>query len=155
MLTFIRGDNAFFGKGQVYVKLLPDGDPAQLTHDDLAKLSPVFSPDGSRIAYGSAEPWNTWVVPVIGGEPHLFLPNSSSLTWIDGGKRLLFSEIKEGSHMVVVTTDESRGEQPPGICAVGRTQHGAPLVSLSRWTLGADRRNGQSRRPAAVPCRAL
>jgi eukaryotic-like serine/threonine-protein kinase len=120
MLTFIRGDNAFFGKGQVYVKLLPDGDPAQLTRDDLAKLSPVFSPDGSRIAYGSVGPWNTWIVPVMGGEPRLFLPNSSSLTWIDGGKRLLFSEIKEGaSHMVAVTTDESRGDRrlvyaPPG-----------------------------------------
>jgi eukaryotic-like serine/threonine-protein kinase len=119
MLTFVRGDDAFFGKGQVYVKLLPDGDPAQLTRDDLMKLGPVFSPDGSRIAYGAAEPWNTWLVPVIGGEPRLLLPNSSALSWIDGGKRLLFSEIAQGSHMVLVTTDESRGDRrvvysPPG-----------------------------------------
>jgi eukaryotic-like serine/threonine-protein kinase len=48
-------------------------------------------------------------VPVLGGEPHMLLPNASSLTWIEGGKRLLFSEIKEGLHMVVVTTDEGRG----------------------------------------------
>ena len=82
MLTFIRGDSNFFGPGQVYVKMLPDGDPAQLTHDDTLKLAPVFSPDGSRVSYGTAEVWNTWVVPVIGGEPRLWLPNSSSLTWI-------------------------------------------------------------------------
>jgi Tol biopolymer transport system component len=112
ILTFIRGDNSFFGKGQVYVKILPDGDPAQLTHDDLLKLAPVFSPDGSRIAYGSAEVWDTWVVPVIGGEPRLWLPNSSSLTWIEGGQKLLFSEIMgHGAHMVLVTTDESRGQR--------------------------------------------
>ena len=52
---------------------------------------------------------DTWEVPVLGGEPHLLLPNSSSLTWIEGGKRLLFSEIREGLHMKIVTTDEARG----------------------------------------------
>ncbi|HEY1732104.1 MAG TPA: protein kinase [Terriglobales bacterium] len=152
MLTFIRGNDAFFGKGQVYVKLLPDGDPAQLTHDDLMKLGPVFSPDGSRIAYGSAEPWNTWVVPVIGGEPHLFLPNSSSLTWIDGGKRLLFSEIKEGSHMVAVTTDESRGDRrqvyaPPGERSM---VHHSYLSPDGRWVLIVEMNNHGDIQPCRV-----
>jgi serine/threonine protein kinase len=32
MLTFIRGASTFFGSGQIYVKLLPDGQPVQLTH---------------------------------------------------------------------------------------------------------------------------
>jgi eukaryotic-like serine/threonine-protein kinase len=118
MLTFIRGNNSFFGLGQIYVKFLPDGQPVQLTHDSREKLRPVFSPDGSRIAYGTVD-WDVWEVPVLGGEPHLMLPNASSLTWIDGGKRLLFSEIKEGLHMVLVTTDEGRGHSrdvyaPPG-----------------------------------------
>ena len=107
MLAFIRGDNSFFGKGEVYVRLLPSGDAVQLTHDSLLKLSPVFSPDGSRIAYGTFDPWDTWEVPVLGGQPVL-LRNASSLTWIDGGKRLLFSEIKQGLHMALVTTDEAR-----------------------------------------------
>lgn len=137
MLAFIRGGDAFFGKGQVYVKLLPDGDPAQLTHDDAEKLAPVFSPDGSRIAFGTAEPWNTWVVPVIGGEPHLMLPNASSMTWIDGGKRILFSEVEEGSHMVLVTTDESRGDKrvvyaPPGDRSM---VHHAYLSPDGKWVL--------------------
>ena len=60
MLAFIRGSESFFGPGQIYVKFLPDGQPVQLTHDSLWKLSPVFSPDGSRIAYGTAIPFNTW-----------------------------------------------------------------------------------------------
>lgn len=109
MLAFIRGDNSFFGPGDIYVKFLPDGQPVQLTHDHSVKLRPVFSPDGSSIIYGNVAPWVSMEVPVLGGEPHVFLPNSSSLTWIDGGKHLLFSEIKQGLHMAVVTTDPSRG----------------------------------------------
>src|SRR5438552_2357000 len=102
MLAFIRGNNSFFGLGQICVKFLPDGQPLQLTHDSKEKLRPVFSPDGSRVAYGTPD-WDVWEVPVLGGEPHILLPNASSLTWIDGGKRLLLSEIKEGLHMVMVT----------------------------------------------------
>ena len=109
MLAFIRGDDPFLTTGDLYVKLLPDGDPVQLTHDGYTKLSPVFSPDGANIAYGTMDPWDTWEVPVLGGEPHLLLPNASSLTWIQNGKRLLFSEIKQGLHLAVVTADESRG----------------------------------------------
>jgi eukaryotic-like serine/threonine-protein kinase len=110
MLAFIRGDNSFMGFGEIYIKLLPDGEPVPLTHDSREMLAPSFSPDNSRIAYSLAGPWETWEVPVLGGEPHLLLPNSSSLTWIEGGKRLLFSELKEGIHMAVVTTDEGRGD---------------------------------------------
>ena len=119
MLAFIRGDDPFITTGDLYVKLLPDGEPVQLTHDGHTKLSPVFSPDGANIAYGTMDPWDTWEVPVLGGKPHLLLPNASSLTWIQNGKRLLFSEIKHGLHLAVVTADESRGHTrdvyvPPG-----------------------------------------
>jgi serine/threonine protein kinase len=51
MVAFIRGESTFYGSGQIYVKILPDGAPAQLTHDNLDKMSPVFSPDGTHIAY--------------------------------------------------------------------------------------------------------
>src|SRR6266852_4735344 len=109
MLAFIRGSASFFGPVQIYVKFLPDGQPVQLNRDATQKLRPTFSPDGSRVAYGTAAPFDTWEVPVLGGGRHVLLPNSSSLTWFEAGKRLLFSEIKEGLHMPVVTTDEGRG----------------------------------------------
>jgi eukaryotic-like serine/threonine-protein kinase len=110
MLTFIRGPRTFLGPGQIYVKMLPSGDPVQLTHDDTPKLGPAFSPDGSRIAYTAINglAWDTWVVPVLGGEPRLWLPNAAGLVWI-GKSKLLFSEIKDGPlHMGIVTAEESR-----------------------------------------------
>ncbi|MFZ3333978.1 MAG: protein kinase [Candidatus Acidiferrales bacterium] len=119
MLAFIRGSNSFMGPGQIYVKFMPDGQPVQLTHDASVKLGPAFSPDGSNVAYSTVDPWDVVEVPVLGGDSHILLPNASSLTWIEGGKRLLFSEMKEGLHMVLVTTDQGRGQSrdvyvPPG-----------------------------------------
>ena len=80
MLAFIRGSGSFMGSGQVYAKLLPDGEPFQLTHDSTTKMSPAFSPTGSSVVYSVVAPWETWEVPVLGGEPHILLPNSSSMT---------------------------------------------------------------------------
>ena len=48
MLAFIRGDDSFLALGDIYVKLLPSGEPVQLTHDAKAKLAPSFSPDNSQ-----------------------------------------------------------------------------------------------------------
>lgn len=137
LLTFIRGSGTFLGTGDVYVKMLPSGEPVQLTHDDSVKLSPAFAPDGTQIAYGTVDPWDTWVVPVLGGEPRLMLPNASSLTWIQGGKRLLFSEIKSGLHMGVVTTDEGRGQSRDVYLPFGNRSmaHHSYLSPDGKWVL--------------------
>jgi len=112
MLTFIRGPSAFMAPGQIYSKLLPDGASVQLTEDGLSKMSPVFSPDGSRIVYTGASAkfeLDTWQVPALGGEPDLWLPNASGLTWIND-ENILFSVIIEGEgvHMKIMTAKEAR-----------------------------------------------
>ena len=114
LLTFIRGPNTFFGPGQIYVKALPNGEPVALTHDNTSKMSPAFSPDGNRIAYTTINrqtfAWDTWVVPIVGGEPRLMLPNAEGLTWTDSA-HVLFSQIQQGRHMGIVTAGESRSGQ--------------------------------------------
>jgi eukaryotic-like serine/threonine-protein kinase len=138
MLAYIRGESTFFGAGDIYLKMLPDGEPVQLTHDDkMPKLAPAFSPDGSRIAFGTPSPWDTWEVGVLGGQPRLMMKNASSLTWIGSGKNLLFSEIKTGLHMCLVTTDEARGQSrdvyvPPGDRSM---VHHSYLSPDGRWVL--------------------
>jgi Tol biopolymer transport system component len=91
--------------------MLPDGEPRQLTHDGNIKLMPAFSNDGTHIAYTTYMTqdfsWDTWSVPVLGGEPQPWLKNASGLTWT-GPQQLLFSEIKMGLHMGIVAAAENR-----------------------------------------------
>ena len=111
MLAFIRGESPFLGPGQIYVKLLPDGEPLQLTDTDRDKMSPKFSPDGARLTYTQmGTGFETWVAPVLGGKPRFFLANAEGLTWIRGG--VLFSEMTgRGQQMGIVTSQESRTAQ--------------------------------------------
>ena len=158
MLTFIRGgtfgDSAL--RGQVYVKLLPSGEPVQLTRDSFNKEQPVFSPDGSRIIYTAVVAgfrWDSWQVPVLGGSPRPFLPNASGLIWIDP-RRLMYSEMMSGVHMGIVTSTESRSERrslyfPP---IEGGMAHRSG--SLAGRQVCPDRRNGR-RRLDALPVDAI
>jgi Tol biopolymer transport system component len=138
MLTYIRGEGTFFGPGDIYIKMLPNGEPVQLTKDlHTQKMQPQFSPDGTRIAFGTATPFDTWEVGVLGGEPRLMFKNASSLSWIEDGKRLLFSEIKSGLHMCVVTTDEGRGQSRQVYVPQGERSmaHHSYLSPDGRWVL--------------------
>lgn len=111
MVAFIHGYGTFLDPGQIYVKILPDGQPVELTHDNMLKMSPAFSPDGSRIAYSSVDlppfHWDSSVVPTLGGEPQPLLRNASGLIWTGPG-HVLFSELKGGVHMGIVAAQENR-----------------------------------------------
>jgi eukaryotic-like serine/threonine-protein kinase len=136
MLAFLRGSDTFLGPADVYVKLLPTGDPVQLTRDKSLKLSPGFSPDGSRIAFSTVDPWDTWEVGTLGGEPRLMMKNASSLTWTPGGD-LLFSEIKSGLHMCLVTSKEGRGQSRDVYLPAGERSmlHHSYLSPDGKWVL--------------------
>jgi Tol biopolymer transport system component len=149
MLAFIRGPQTFTTAGQIYVRFLPDGQPVQLTHDDKIKMSPRFTPDGTAITY--TVPWDTWIVPVLGGEPRLFLPNASGLTWIDA-HHLLFSEISQGIHMAIANSTDSRTESravyvPPTEDGMA---HRSYLSPDGKWVLVAEMDVS-----AWLPCRVV
>src|SRR5258708_3718176 len=153
-LAFIRGPETFVGRGQIYAKLLPDGEPRQLTKDAEEKMSPVFSPDSTRITYTVVHQsggWDTWTVPVAGGQPSLLLANASGLTWTDE-KHVLFSEILSGEHMAVMAATESRSEEravytPASDMGMAHRSWGAPD---QKWVLIAEM--DQATWP---PCRLL
>src|SRR5215831_4136061 len=118
MVTFLRGGGPFPTKGRIYVKLLPNGDSVELTKGGATRFGPVFTPDGTRIAYTEVEPgasglsWDTWTVPVLGGQPSRLLPNASGLSWLDD-QHVLFSEIMSGLHMGIVTSVQGRAQERP------------------------------------------
>jgi serine/threonine protein kinase/Tol biopolymer transport system component len=134
MLAFVRGTTTGVQSTgdptEIYVKLLPDGDPVQLTHDGVPyKQGPRFSPDGARIAYATLETsgFNTYVVPVIGGqEPRRLLTNGMGLNWIKEGNqpRLLFSYMTgKGVTMGVASSTESRSDQRTVFVRDGYMEH--------------------------------
>ena len=135
MMAMIRGESPFLGPGDVYLKLLPNGEPVQLTHDDHPKMGLVFSSDGSRIAFtrGEGWDWQTWTVPVLGGEPSELLPNASALTWV-GPHQVMFSEIADS--MTIATASESRSdERQVYVPNAHGMAHRSYLSPDSKWVL--------------------
>ena len=153
-LTFVRGPNTFHGRGQIYVKALPEGEPIQLTSDTLAKMDPVFSPDNATIAYTTVTSefhWDTWTVPVGGGEARRWIANASGLSWL-GDRRVMFSEQTGGLHMRITTADEQRNATRVLYSPVG--DHGMAHRSAAspdgQWVLIAEMDS-----PVWQPCRLV
>ena len=109
MVAFLRSGRSFLTSDQIYIKLLPNGAVHRLTDDKRFKYGPAFSPDGSQIAYTviESDAFATYTVSVLGGESHLLLKNAAGLSWLDQNQ-LLFSEIKSGLHMGIVTGTATR-----------------------------------------------
>src|SRR5262249_1011119 len=112
MVAFMRGGDSFLSLGQIYVKALGGGPAIQLTNNGNRKFAPVFTPDGSPVAYPELRPtipsWDTVTIPVSGGEPSLLLANASGLIWLDP-LHVMFSEFKgKGGHLGIVTATERR-----------------------------------------------
>lgn len=109
MVAFIRGSYGFLSSDQIYVKMLPDGEARRVTDDTRSKYGLAFSPDGTEITYTVLEDsgFSTYEVSALGGEPHLLLNNAAGLVWLSP-RRVLFSEIRTGIHMGVVTATLTR-----------------------------------------------
>ncbi len=116
MVAFFRGGSYFLGTGQVYIKLLSSGESKQLTDDSDRKYDPVFTADGSRVAYTiqnlTGQTWDTWTVPVLGGPPSRLMQNAAGLSWF-APDRIVFSEVMAGTavHMGIVSARETRAEE--------------------------------------------
>jgi len=153
MLAFIRGPDTFVTPGQVYVKALPDGEPVQLTTDNSLKMSPTFSPDGSKIAYTALDGWmwDTWEVSVWGMQPHLWLRNASGLTWV-GKNSVLLSEAKKNGAMGIVAAAEDGAKArdiylPAGQHPMAHRSYASPD---RKWALVVEMESG-----LWLPCRLV
>lgn len=112
MLAFIRGGEDFLSSGQIWLKLLPDGEPIRLTQTTDLIYGPTFTPDGTQVAYTTVDAnraWDTWEVPITGGIPTRLLPNASGLSFI-GPHEVLYSEFKSGIHLGIVASMDDRSQ---------------------------------------------
>jgi serine/threonine protein kinase len=154
-LAYLRSPNGALGlsaqrSAQVYIQMLPNGQPKAITNDTRAKNWPIFSPDSSRIAYTTTDQkfvWGSWQVPVLGGDSSPMLRNASGLSWIDD-QRILYSKITDARelHMGIATATESRTDErmiylPPGMSSMAHRSFVSPdkrsLLVVEMDTTGA------------------
>jgi Tol biopolymer transport system component len=117
----------------------------QLTNTRFNKHTLAFSPDGNRLYFTQIEGrflWNTYEVSLHGGlqEPRLVMRNTTGLTVV-GKDRVLFSEIKEGIHMSLATSNLSRTDKrdiyvPPD--TTNGMVHRSALSPDGKWVLAAE-----------------
>ena len=78
---------------------------------------------------------NTWVVPVLGGEPRQLLPNAAALSWADR-QQVVFSELMPGDNMSVATATESRaGEREVYLPVKWGMAHRSSVSPDGKWIL--------------------
>lgn len=80
------------GVPQVWVKILAEGDPVQVTFDEAPASRPRWSPAGDEIFYVRRPPGNTSIYSVSpeGGAPHKIIEGGRNPNWSADGKRLVF-----------------------------------------------------------------
>ena len=147
VVAFIRGPGRFGGSvaaGQVWIKTLPDGEAVQLTNTKFGKHTLAFSPDGSRIYFTQVEGrflWSTYEVPLHGAQqPRLVMANATGLTFV-GKDRVLFSEMREGIHMSLATSNLSRTDKRDIYVPSDSTNgmvHRSALSPDGKWVLAVE-----------------
>ena len=108
------------GSYQLYLLPLNQAAPVQITSSEGINFAPVFSPDGSSIAFVSTRDKGIptiWVVDAAGGNPRQItteLGRDTSPSWGPDGRELLFSSDQLGPWNIFLTVleDDVEGEFP-------------------------------------------
>lgn len=103
------------------------GMPQPLTRTTYRNTFPVFSPDGTRIAFQLKRPGSdteVWTIAPTGGEPAPLLrdnPRGFFPNWLPGGERVLAVERTEGGERFAYL--DARSGQRDALRAVNREKH--------------------------------
>lgn len=139
------GTVAFVADGQIWTAN-PDGSHwVQLTFDTRTDLTPVFSPDGTKIAFkrlpvpNSKPNWSEWgdviVADADGGHPVVVdadVHGLSPITWSRDGRSVVYSGVVGGADQVFdAATDGSSTHQITG----GRDPNWGPALSPDSRTI--------------------
>ncbi len=114
------------GTGTHIFSIEPDGtELTQLTSGPDVDSKPAWNVDASAITFTrrSASTTDVWIMNPDGSDPHVFLPNASSLVWSPSGEGVAFVRIRngnhdiwtagaDGTHRIRLTTDGARDVQP-------------------------------------------
>ncbi len=120
--TLSKTQIAFVYAGDLWIVPREGGDARRLTNGPGIETNPIFSPDGSTIAFTGEYDGNidVYTVPAAGGIPKRLTWHPSAdlvLGWSPDGKRILFSSSRESyaTFPQLFTIDASTGAFPEKI----------------------------------------
>lgn len=109
------------GHYNIYVGLVRGGELVQITHDAAMKSRPMWSPDGSTLAYGQLNESGTmdvWEVAALGGPPRKVVLNAADPTWTPDGRSLIYGDYADGQIWLCGVS----GENPRLLVRMGADQ---------------------------------
>jgi Tol biopolymer transport system component len=140
------------GPMDVWVTQVGSGEFHNLTHGSVRELANPsiralgFSPDGSLVTFWLRKPGgsggdtiSTWAVPVLGGEPRLYLEGVAEYDWSHDGSRLAYHTPGPGDPLFVTNGSVRSGSRPIFTASAGLHGHfplWAPDASFLYFVLG-------------------
>ncbi len=106
------------GVSQVFVAVVGEGNPVQVTAEQVYAGQPAWSPDGLHLAYVAEREKNMdiWVVSPGGDGPPIRLTDDPAVDWAPAwspdGSHLAFVSTGGGSHQVYVMQADGRQVRP-------------------------------------------
>jgi Tol biopolymer transport system component len=124
------------GRMDVWITQVGSGEFHNLTHGSASELVNAsvrtlgFSPDGSLVTYwvrrqngSGAGDISIWAVPVLGGQPRLYLEGVAELDWSHGGTHLAYHTPGPGDPLFVSDHPGQPGARPIFTAAAGLHSH--------------------------------
>ena len=109
------------GNYNIYVTLIHGGNLVEVTHDPNMKSRPMWSPDGTRLAYGrlnDSELPDIWEVPALGGTPRRLILNASDPAWSPDGHSIAYENMADNS----IWVSDASGENARLVASLLKTQ---------------------------------
>jgi Tol biopolymer transport system component len=140
------------GPTDVWITQVGSGEFHNLTHGSIRELGNPsiralgFSPDGSLVTFWVRKPGapggdaiNTWAVPILGGEPRLYLEGAAEYDWSHDGSRLAYHTPGPGDPLFVTDGSVRPGNRPIFTASAGLHSHfplWSPDASFVYFVLG-------------------
>ena len=98
------------GHYNIYVGLVHGGEPVQITHDAAMKSRPMWSPDGSTLAYAQLNEFgifDVWEIAALGGSPRKVILNATDPAWTPDGHSLIYENYADDQIWVCGNSGEN------------------------------------------------